>query len=303
MSSSDLNDVAVVTVTFNSERVVSALAAQAKSFSRVVVVDNASKDHTVLMLRQSVPDAVILQQTQNLGFGSANNIGFQHALHSGARYVLFLNPDCQISAEHVQLLKDVLVARSDAALASPRMTNDAGEYRSVSRWDFLQPYQNKYVREVKVSPDCADVVDEVCIDGACFLVNAEYFQRIGAFTADIFLFYEEDDVNLRAARAGFSSVLVPRAVARHSGGGSTSSNWRINLLKAYSVRWSRLFLTERYVGAAWRFAEAVRITLAAPIAITFFCLFFNRKKLLRWLGWGMAGLDGLMLTKCFRRWL
>lgn len=300
---STLEDVGLVTVTFNSSAVARYFAGSACHFSHVFVVDNASTDNSPEKYSAEIPKARVLRQVDNLGFGAANNVGLAEASGLRLPYVLFLNPDCHIDRDSVLLLKQTLEQHPDAAIVSPAVLGRDKEVRPLMRWDFRQPYAGMSPVITSVSELQGQVIDQVCIDGACFMVRTDLFTKAGAFTDDLFLFCEEDDVGMRIARAGYASLFNPNATCQHIGGGSTPPSLRIELRKAYSVRWSRLFMTDRYISSAARKREALRILLAAPIALLLYAITFNRKRTVRWLGWGLAGLDGVFLTKYFRRWI
>ena len=86
-----LDDLTVVIVTYNSAHCVPALASGLRSVPRIIVVDNASDDGTVSSIRSQLPQALVLANAVNLGFGAANNRALQQV---PTRYALLLNPDC-----------------------------------------------------------------------------------------------------------------------------------------------------------------------------------------------------------------
>lgn len=295
-----ISDVGVVAVTFNSAAVAQYFSLAALNFRHVYIVDNASVDSTVSDYKKLLPQATIFVQSENLGFGAANNVGFAAAEAAGLQYVLFLNPDCKIGVADVERLKGILQAEKDVAIASPLMI-ERGEIRTIRSWDFTQPYQSKNPSYHQLSDLTGGRLENFCINGACFMVRTDLFREIGAFTEDIFLYCEEDDVNLRAARAGYRSILETVAKCEHLDGGSTPSSLRIAIRKSYNVRWSRFFMTDRYTSSGARILEVLRVLFTAPLILPLCVVTLNRKHAIRWLGWLAASLDGLFMTKIFRR--
>ncbi len=298
-----LDEIALVTVTFNSASVVNLFSQSARFFRHAFLIDNASTDKSPELFQAALPDIQVMRQPRNLGFGAANNIGFAKAQLQKIPYVLFLNPDAAIERQDILVLKNTLESHPNAAMASPAMRNQDGSLRAALRWDFTKPFADKSPEPISIDALNGQVMSDACIDGSCFLVRTDMFAKAGAFTDDLFLYCEEEDVNQRIARAGHASLLNPQATCMHLRGGSTPPSFRVELRKAYSARWSRLFMTDRYVSSFARFGEALRVVLVSPIAVLLFSLTLNRQRALRWLGWGLAGLDGLLLTKFFRRWL
>lgn len=295
-------EIALVSVTYNSEAAVPFFVDKASKFDHIVVVDNASSDRTLLRLSTELSGATLLSNSKNEGFGVANNIGFEAAKKLGFSWVLFANPDCQITYDSACTLRDALVAHANAVIAFPHLSDDGGKMRQVWTWDFAKPYKSK--APAKVSEiDIAEqkTLRNACIDGACFLVNAQLFDSMGAFSPELFLFCEEDDLNLRASLNGYDVLFVPAARGIHLGGKSSASNWKVDLLKAYCVRWSRFFMTNKYIGKRQRIAEVSGVLLMAPLLILLHSVSLNKRRVIRWVGWLLASLDGLFMSKLFRK--
>ena len=72
--------------------------------SEVIVVDNNSSDNTLNHIKQYFPSVKILPQSENLGFGKANNIGISYALNNGAEAVFLLNQDAHVEKECIDKL-------------------------------------------------------------------------------------------------------------------------------------------------------------------------------------------------------
>ena len=92
--------IGVVTVTYNSERVLgdffTSLSRQAHSKFCLYAVDNASMDRTREVLSQQVGLQVrILANPENRGVAEANNQGIREALKDGCQYTLLLNNDVE----------------------------------------------------------------------------------------------------------------------------------------------------------------------------------------------------------------
>ena len=97
----DRPDVSVIVVNYNTadllERMFAALEASRGSLRlQVIVVDNASRDNSVDILRKRHPDAQLIENKVNVGFGRANN---QALPHVRGRYVLLLNTDAFVAQD------------------------------------------------------------------------------------------------------------------------------------------------------------------------------------------------------------
>ena len=102
------HDVAVVIVTYNSEDEIAACLDAVQSERRevsmeVIVVDNASSDSTVEVIRERYPWVKLLLPGENLGFSKGVNYGARHA---DADFVLLLNPDTVVRRHAIDVIVD-----------------------------------------------------------------------------------------------------------------------------------------------------------------------------------------------------
>lgn len=297
-----IDNVALVAVTYNSEFLAGWFAQTANNFKYVFIVDNASQDATCTEFQEAIPHATIIPQNKNIGFGPANNIGLEAARVSNDK-ILFINPDCKINARNTLLLVDALEKDKNLGVVSPLISDASGRVSKVFFWDFSRPYSQKRVEPIEFSsfrPE-AEVFAPACLDGSCFMVRTSDFMKIGGFNNDLFMYCEEDDLGLRMQHIKKVIGICLRASATHLGGASTNYSTLLLIKKSYHVRWSRFYMTDRYISSFKRLTEALRVLFATPVALMVYGLFCRRNLFLRWLGWGAAALDGIFLTKFFRR--
>lgn len=89
------------------------------SAAHIIVFDNNSTDNTVGLIKKNYPSVQLFPQSNNLGFGRANNLGIKQAIDQGAEYLLLLNQDAWLEAGTLQGMKEVLEANSEIAILSP----------------------------------------------------------------------------------------------------------------------------------------------------------------------------------------
>lgn len=290
---------AVISVTFNSENLAEFLAATAGPFPNVIVVDNASTDGTVAKLEQLLPGRVILRNTRNIGFGPANNVGMQ-AVPAHVPYILFLNPDCRIEPTDVIQLLQTLMAHPQAAIVSPLMHDGSGDVIRPKLRDYSKGYRLSRATDCDADLSQPQVIGGVCIDGACFLVDAAKFRSAGGFDDRIFMYFEEDDIALRMAKRGHSVLLNTCARATHLRGQSTSNTTRVLIRRAYHYRWSKYYLTDAHLGSARRRIDVARYLLLSLPRFVWYALTMDKQRLARSIGWSLASIDGLFMTRLFR---
>lgn len=207
----------------------------------VIVVDNASTDDSARVVSQEFPDAILIRNRQNVGFGAANNQGFAR---STAEYILMLNSDCEIPVpDHgggaLEALVRTLETQPDVGVVAPRLENGDGTVQQSANWSEptlltelleytllnrvlyrLLPstrYPGKRLLsqvELKQPHDVADLL------GACLLFRRSLLEKVGPFDERFFLFLEETDFNRRVRQAGLSLRYQPETTVIHHWGGS-----------------------------------------------------------------------------------
>jgi N-acetylglucosaminyl-diphospho-decaprenol L-rhamnosyltransferase len=225
-----VSDFAVVTVTHNSEADLRRLLDSVERElggrrPRIVVVDAASSDRSAALAAERGAEVVALER--NVGFGAGCNAGLAAV---EAPVTALVNPD-------VELLDGGLAelarrADTGGALHAPRLLNADGSVQDSAhpppgRADDLvpalvpRPLLPPRLRR-RYEPWRSDEATPVgWAIAACLVARTELFRGLGPFDADAFLFYEDMELCLKAARAGVPTVLNPDIALRHLGGTAT----------------------------------------------------------------------------------
>jgi glycosyltransferase involved in cell wall biosynthesis/GT2 family glycosyltransferase len=195
--------------------------------ARVVVADCASRDATVAVARRS-RDTVVLELA-NIGFGAACNRGLAR---TSAPVVALLNPDVELIDD--SLLELVLEAQGrdgERRLLAPRVLNSDGSLQDtvhpapLSGADLaralIPPAALPGALGVPLAPWRARRPRAVGWAVGCALVaRTETLRALGPFDERIFLYGEDMELGLRAARAGVATWYWPMARVIHHGGHS-----------------------------------------------------------------------------------
>ena len=275
------DDMTVVCVTYNSMAMLDTMAGTLAQFRHVVIIDNASSDDTVALIRTRVPHARVIANTCNTGFGAANNTAIAQV---GTPYALLLNPDCVIAPDDVQRLLECMQHFPRAGLAGPQNWRDEASAQISYRDAFYKPSDNGY----RVP---AQVLSTDWIPGCCMLVKVDAFQAIGGFDPAFFLYYEDDDLCLRLRQAGYECLLEPAAKALHVGGASSTPSLRTEFIKRFHYARSRQLAIRRYVGAAAARVHLAKLLSAALPAMLLYTLLLRPRDVVKWAGWGYAALS------------
>lgn len=231
------HEVCAVIVSHNTRdllaRCLAAVLAQSDVDLHVIVVDNASTDGSVRMVRESFPEVELVALEDNLGFGSANNVAFGR---SRSEFVLLVNSDAFLAPGALSSLVDVARARPNAGAVGPRLHNPDGTLQR-SAWPFphagrllLEAFAlHRPLRRLGVLEDLGLWAhdDERAVDflvGACLLLRTDALIEVGGFDEGFWLYGEEADLQRRLATRGWHVVFTPTGAVTHIGGASSQTS-------------------------------------------------------------------------------
>jgi GT2 family glycosyltransferase len=220
--------ISVIVVSFNTRddllRCLGSLRDHVGVAYEVIVVDNASEDGSVAAVRAQHPEAVVVENGENLGFSAANNRGLAKAR---APFVLILNSDAEVRPGAVEALLERLEAHPEEGVIGPRTVDGDGVIQ-VSFGPPLTPLrewrQRRLVRGVKARRPRALAAAQALashehepawISASCLLARREALQAVGGFDEGFFLYEEDVDLCLRLGRAGWGILFTPAAEVVH----------------------------------------------------------------------------------------
>lgn len=240
----------------------------------VVVVDNASRDGSVLLVRQCFPQVTVIESSVNLGFAAANNLALRIL---STPYALLLNSDTVVSPGTVQGLLDCMERHLRAGAVGCRLLNTDGSLQR-SCWRFPTPLRalgealgvnqtlGKYANYGEWDYLSERPVDFVI--GACLLLRKSALDRIGIFDERYFMYAEEQDLCRRFAPAGWETWFTPTCNVIHYGGASSSVTTPSQFLHARELYYAKWY--------GWPGVAISRLsqTLGATIRVVAFSLLF-----------------------------
>jgi len=235
----------------------------------LIVVDNGSSDGTPALVRESFPEARLIEQ-ENKGLGAGWNAGIEVA---GGRWLFFLNADAWVVADGIAKLVQVLEREPRAAVVGPRLRFPDGRLqRSVRGFPTLWRLATEYFFLRKLAPRTKLLnafygggfrhereLEAEFLMGAAFLVRRDAIEQVGGLDERFFLFSEEVDWCYRFRQAGWKVLFSPAAEVVHVGGAAHAGR-----LFREQVQGHLLFL-DKHRGA--RSAAAARRLLAAALTL------------------------------------
>ncbi len=206
------------------------LRAQTRRDFQVTVVDDASTDDSVALIRSRYPEVQVVQLPQNRGFAAAVNVALAQ---TDRPFVVLLNNDTEADPQWLAALIGALERWPQFAFAASKLRLFDRRHVLHSAGDFYRLNGEPGNRGVwEVDRGQYDVFVEVfgpCAGAAAYRRSAlELLATDGyVFDEELVMYCEDVDLNLRARRRGLRTIFVPTAVVYHrlsaSGGGVLAS--------------------------------------------------------------------------------
>lgn len=223
--------VSVIIVNWNARdllRTCLASLQQQTALCEIIVLDNASTDNTLGMVRAEFPHVTCIASNKNLGFAAGNNLAAKLAR---GRYMLLLNPDTVVPPSALDKMVAYADAHPEIGALGPELQNPDGSHQR-SCWrgfpglgmafaDALYLWKVPglgFAVASEYRPE--ELLESRSVDhllGACMLIRRAAWAQVGALDESYFLFLEETDWCLRAQHAGWRVVYFPGAHVIHFG--------------------------------------------------------------------------------------
>jgi hypothetical protein len=192
-----------------------------------VVVDNDSSDGSAAAVTDEFPQATVLAQPKNLGYGRAANVGLERCQ---GRFILLLATDLVVEAQCVGRLADFLLTRPDVGAVGPRVLLPNGKLDPAARRSFpiprtlfyqtvglsrLFPTSKRFGRHNMGHMPEGEVHEMDAGTGACLMVRSAALDRVGFFDPRYFNFGEDLDLCYRLKLGGWKVFYLPSASSTH----------------------------------------------------------------------------------------
>lgn len=202
-------DLSVIIVNYNTADFLhpclnSVLSQDGVSFE-VIVVDNASQDHSVDMVREYFPQIRLIASLENLGFSKANNLA---TTESSARFVFYLNPDTEVRPGCFKTMIRYMEKNSSVGMAGTSIVYpDNTKQGSV---------ETKYPGQRHTGGTFACLPGKIAwLLGASLVVRRDVIREVEGFTEDYFLYGEDVDLGLKIRKAGYKLGFIEDATIIH----------------------------------------------------------------------------------------
>ena len=220
--------VSIVIVSFNNkdtlENTLNSIYEKIKETNfEVIVVDNASKEDNVNMIKAKFADVKLIENKTNKGFAHACNQGAKIA---EGDYLLFANSDIILMGNPVQTMVKEIEAMENIGLLGLQLRNEDGSYQPsfyafpslIRRLIELIGLKNVLLKLRREKSNTLSFPKEVdIVKGAFFMIRKQLFEKHKGFDDDYFMYVEDADLSYRIKKGGYQNYVIDTENIIHLG--------------------------------------------------------------------------------------
>jgi len=236
----------------------------------VYIADNSSGDDSIEFVRKSFPEVKLILLDKNYGFCEGYNRSLQQI---NSNFYLLLNSDVEVTKHWIGPLLRLFEHDPQIAVVQPKILSfnhkDQFEYAGAAG-GFIDKFGYPFCRgrifdDLETDSGQYDSVEEIFwATGACMLVRADVFHKMGGLDKLFFAHMEEIDLCWRLKNAGFKVMYCPESKVYHVGGGTLPKN---NPKKVFFNHRNSLFMLVKNLPSGQLFYKLfIRMALDFPAA-------------------------------------
>lgn len=227
--------------------------------SEIIVVDNASDDGSVEIIKKNFPDVKLIELSENLGFSKANNIGLKIAK---GEYICLLNPDTIVEEDTFNTMIRFMESHPEAGMAGCKILNPDGTFQLACKRSFptpwvaftkifglsaLFPKSKLFARYNLTYLDENQTYEVDAISGSFMFLRRDVYEKVGGLDESFFMYGEDLDWCFRIKEAGFKIYYVHSTKIIHFKGESTKRSNIDEVKHFYNAM--RLFVRKHFSGS------------------------------------------------------
>ena len=198
----------------------------------IIVIDNDSPNESYSKLEskfRNTENIEIIKNSRNSGFGAANNLGVER---SNSKYVLILNPDIEVVDDAINKMLEKIKSDKNIGIVSGKLLNEDLSLQYSCRRilpfnEFLvartpisklvspkkkEFFNNKYLmKDFNHNVSC----EVEWVMGACMMIEKDQFEKVGGFSKDYFMYFEDVDLCYKVRKSGKRVIYLNEAKLIH----------------------------------------------------------------------------------------
>lgn len=217
--------ISVILVNYRSEKNIFRCLLSVKNFLRNVaheiIIVNNDKEEDLNEVKKRFAEITIINQTKNIGFGRAINVGVEMAK---GEILFFLNPDAEIVFGKIAEVARIFSGDKNVGILGCRIVSERGQVQpwiagvEKTFWDLLK--NNLGIKKSQKIWKAKQKTRADWVAATAMFIRKDLFNYLGGFDNNIFLYFEDVDLCARAAKTGAKIIFFPGFMVRHKGGAS-----------------------------------------------------------------------------------
>lgn len=251
----------------------------------IIVVDNASDDGSIELIKKNFPEVILIESQTNLGFSKANNLGLKR---STGKYICLINPDTIVEENTFEHMIDFMDNNPDVGLAGCKILNPDGTFQLACRRSFPTPWVafTKIIGLSKLFPksrlfakynltylDENQTYEVDAVSGSFMFLRREVYEIIKGLDESFFMYGEDLDYCYRVKKSGYKVYYVHSTQIIHFKGESTKRSNIDELKHFYDAM--RLFVRKHF-SSSW----IMELILQLAINFRSFLAFIGKRKII-----------------------
>lgn len=254
----------------------------------IIVVDNCSNDDMLEQFKNKFPLIQFILNSGNNGFANGCNLAAQNATSD---YFLFLNPDTTVDKINLETFFDYYL-QDNHALLSCLQINEHGNY--YNQYNFLPKFVTffglhraiyRFLFRKKITKKLNENENYFYpewITGAVVLISKKWFDLIGGWNEDYWMYLEDVDFSNKVIKNNGSVAVLKKAVLFHKHGGASRININTKAITKTEVIISKHTYIQNNFPKITAFFLHLRLILGVILeklilSIVSIPLFFNQK--------------------------
>ena len=216
-------DITLILVTYRSEKLILRNLDMLKKFP-VVIVDNSNSDQLEEIIFD-YKNINLIKSSKNLGYGAANNLGISKA---STPFILIINPDILINEDSISdLFKNFLNDPDNIGILGPSLYDQKMYRRTNGSISYLDQLNGVNVSNLSNNIPSYNTCCKFLM-GCCYLMRRDFFNLLGGFDENFFMYFEDNDLCDRTLKKGKYIMEVPSSKFIHLENASSKKNFLTN---------------------------------------------------------------------------
>ena len=225
--------IAVVILNWNGAKLLEQFLPSVMAYSdeaKIYVVDNASTDNSIAVIKEKFPSVTIIQNDGNYGFAKGYNLALEQVEEE---YYALVNSDIEVTKNWLTPILSIFDNEAKIGIIQPKLLDyknkEYFEYAGAAG-GFIDQYGYPYCRGrifetiEKDNGQYDDSLEIFWASGACFFIRKEVYRKLNGFDDDFFAHQEEIDFCWRAFNMGYKSKYTSESVVYHVGGATLNES-------------------------------------------------------------------------------